>query len=135
MMVLSEFKDRGVKDILIASVDSLKGFSDAIKEIFPNTDVQPCIVHHIRNCAKYIPWKDRKQFCADMKLIYKAINEEQALMAFEEFSEKWGKKYPYSIKSWENNWDELMTFMKYPENIRIICSFCTASGALELIEI
>ena len=118
MMVLSELKDRGVKDILIASVDGLKGFSDAIKGIFPNTDVQRCIVHHIRNCAKYVPWKDRKQFCADMKPIYKAINEEQALMAFEEFSEKWGKKYPYSIKSWENNWDELMTFMKYPENIR-----------------
>lgn len=118
MMVLSELKDRGVKDILIASVDGLKGFSDAIKGIFPDTDVQRCIVHHIRNCAKYVPWKDRKQFCADMKPIYKAINEEQALISFEEFSEKWGKKYPYSIKSWENNWDELMTFMKYPENIR-----------------
>lgn len=118
MMVLSELRDRGVKDILIASVDGLKGFSDAIKGIFPDTEIQRCIVHHIRNCSKFVSWKDRKQFCADMKPIYKAINEEQALTALEEFSDKWGKKYPYPIKSWESNWDELLTFMKYPEEIR-----------------
>lgn len=118
MMVLSELRDRGVKDILIASVDGLKGFSDAIKGIFPDTEIQRCIVHHIRNCSKFVSWKDRKLFCADMKPIYKAINEEQALYALEEFSDKWGKKYPYPIKSWNENWDELMTFMKYPEEIR-----------------
>jgi putative transposase len=118
MMVLSELRDRGVKDILIASVDGLKGFSDAIKGIFPDTQIQRCIVHHIRNCSKFVSWKDRKAFCADMKPIYKAINEEQAIEALEEFSQKWGKKYPYPIKSWNENWDELMTFMKYPEEIR-----------------
>lgn len=118
MMVLSELRDRGVKDILIASVDGLKGFSDAIKGIFPDTEIQRCVVHHIRNCSKFVSWKDRKLFCADMKPIYKAINEEQAIEALEEFSEKWGKKYPYPIKSWNENWDELMTFMKYPEEIR-----------------
>ena len=118
MMVLSEIRDRGVEDILIASVDGLKGFSDAIKGIFPNAEIQRCIIHHIRNCTKYVVYKDKKNFCADMKNIYRAINEEQALSAFEEFSNKWGKKYPFAIKSWENNWDELMTFMKYPEEIR-----------------
>lgn len=118
MMVLSEIRDRGVEDILIASVDGLKGFSDAIKGIFPDTEVQRCVIHHIRNCTKYVVHKDKKKFCADMKSIYKAINEEQALIEFEEFSNKWGKKYPFAIKSWESNWDELMTFMKYPEEIR-----------------
>jgi len=118
MMVLSELRDRGVEDILIASVDGLKGFADAIKRIFPNVDVQRCIVHHIRNCVKFVVHKDRKKFCADMKGIYMAINEEEALNAFEGFSEKWGKKYPFAIKSWERNWDELMTFMKYPGEIK-----------------
>lgn len=118
MLVLSELKERGVEDILIASVDGLKGFSDAIKGIFPLTEIQRCVVHQIRNCAKYVVHKDKKKFCADMKGIYQAINEEQAMTAFEEFSEKWGKKYPFAIKSWENNWDELLTFMKYPEEIR-----------------
>lgn len=118
MSVLSEVRDRGVEDILIASVDGLKGFSEAIKGIFPDTEIQRCVIHHIRNCTKFVVYKDKKKFCADMKNIYQAINEEQALNAFDEFSEKWGKKYPFAIKSWERNWDELMTFMKYPEEIR-----------------
>jgi len=118
MMVLSEIKDRGVRDILIASVDGLKGFSDAIKGIFPNTEIQRCIIHHIRNCTKFVVHKDRKAFCADMKCIYQAINEEQALNELERFSNKWAKKYPFAIKSWERNWDELLTFMKYPEEIK-----------------
>ena len=118
MMVLSDLRERGVKDILIASLDGLNGFSEAIKGIYPNTEIQRCIVHQIRNSSKFVPWKDRKAFCADMKKIYNAINEEQALVAFEEFSDKWCKKYPYAIRSWENNWNELMTFMKYPAEIR-----------------
>ena len=113
-----DLKQRGVKDILIASVDGLNGFQEAIKAIYPNTEIQRCIVHQIRNSSKFVPWKDRKSFCADMKKIYNAINEQQALNAFEEFSQKWGKKYPYAIRSWETNWDELMTFMKYPSEIR-----------------
>jgi transposase-like protein len=118
MMVLSEIRDRGVEDILIASVDGLKGFTDAIKGIFPNTEIQRCIIHHIRNCTKFVVHKDRKVFCSDMKGIYQSLNEEQALSELENFSNKWGKKYPFAIKSWERNWDELMTFMKYPEEIK-----------------
>jgi len=118
MLVLSDLKQRGVKDILIASVDGLNGFTEALKSIYPKCEVQRCIVHQIRNSSKFVPWKDRKQFCSDMKRIYNAVNEEQALSAFSEFSEKWNKKYPYAIKSWETNWNELMTFMKYPAEIR-----------------
>lgn len=118
MAVLSDLRERGVKDILIASVDGLTGFSDAIKAIFPKTDVQRCIVHHIRNCAKNVVHKDKKEFCADMKPIYKAINEEAALEAFVKFKDKWNAKYPYAVRSWERNWDELMTFMKYPAEVR-----------------
>ena len=93
MLVLSDLKERGVKDILIAYVDGLNGFSEAIKGIYPNTEIQRCIVHQIRNSSKFVSWKDRKQFCADMKKIYNAINEEQPLVAFEELSDKWCKKY------------------------------------------
>ena len=118
MLVLSDLKTRGVKDILIASVDGLNGFQEAIKSIYPKCEIQRCIVHQIRNSCKYVPWKDRKKFCSDMKKIYNAINEEQALSALTEFSNIWNKKYPYAVKSWENNWDELMTFMKYPPEIR-----------------
>ena len=118
MLVLSDLKTRGIQDILIASVDGLNGFQEAIKSIYPKCEIQRCIVHQIRNSCKYVPWKDRKKFCSDMKKIYNAVNQEQALSAFSEFSNIWNKKYPYAIKSWENNWEELMTFMKYPIEIR-----------------
>ena len=111
-------KTRGIQDILIASVDGLNGFQEAIKSIYSKCEIQRCIVHQIRNSCKYVPWKDRKKFCSDMKKIYNAVNEEQALSALSEFSDIWSKKYPYAVKSWENNWDELMTFMKYPIEIR-----------------
>lgn len=118
MSVLSDLKERGVEDILIASIDGLTGFKDAIKAVFPKTEIQRCIVHHIRNCTKHVVHKDRKEFCSDMKPIYKAINEEAAIEAFEEFSEKWKTKYPYAIRSWNNNWNELMAFMKFPAEVR-----------------
>ena len=118
MSVLSDLKERGVEDILIACVDGLTGFNEAIKAVFPNTDVQRCIIHQVRNCTKFVSYKDRKKFCDDMKLIYKAKDEEAAFEGFEEFSEKWKSKYPYAVKSWERNWDELMTFMKYASEIR-----------------
>jgi transposase-like protein len=118
MMVLSEIKSRGVMDILIASVDGLKGFDQAIAAIFPNTEIQQCIVHQIRTSTKYVGYKDRKKFCADLKPIYSAVNEEEGLKALENFREIWDNKYAYASKSWTNNWCNLSTFFNFPEEIR-----------------
>lgn len=120
MKVLADLKNRGVKDILIACVDGLKGFEQAIKSIFPNTEIQQCIVHQIRNSTKFVNYKDRKKFCADMKEIYTAPNEEAGLLALDKFEEKWDGKYSYAIKSWRDNWQNLSTFFKYPPEIRRI---------------
>ena len=115
---LNELKNRGVRDILIASIDGLSGFEDAIVTVFPETEIQRCIVHQVRNSTKYVPHKDRKPFCADMKLIYRAPTEEAALLALDAFEEKWGKKYQYAVKSWRRNWTSLATLFKYPDEIR-----------------
>lgn len=118
MKVLTDLQQRGVKDILIASVDGLKGFEEAITAVFPKTEVQQCIVHQIRTSTRFVNYKDRKQFCADLKTIYTAPNAEAGWTALEEVDEKWGSKYGYAIKSWRNNWSRLSTFFKYPEEIR-----------------
>jgi putative transposase len=118
MSVLTDLKARGVQDILIASTDNLKGFTDAIKATFPQTDTQLCIVHQVRNSTRYVVWTDRKAFVADLKAVYNATNIEAAQDAFELFKEKWNKKYPHAILSWERNWTELTTFFKYPLEIR-----------------
>jgi len=118
MTVLADLKNRGVKDILIASVDGLKGFETAIESIFPQTEVQQCIVHQIRNSTKFVNYKDRKAFCDDMKEIYTAPNEEGGMDALDRFEDKWGGKYSYAVKSWRANWTRLSTFFKYPPEIR-----------------
>lgn len=118
LSVLTELKNRGVKDIYIAAIDGLTGFKDAIKAVFPNTEIQRCIIHQIRNSTKYIPYKHRKEFCRDLKEIYTASTEQLALMAMDNIKSKWGHLYSISINSWENNWEELSTFFKYPEEIR-----------------
>ena len=118
LSVLTELKNRGVKDILISCIDGLSGFSEAIQAVFPQTDIQRCIVHQIRYCCKFVNYKDRKAFCADMKPIYQAPPEEAALQALLEFDQKWGKKYTYAVKSWESNWANLATFFKYSAPIR-----------------
>lgn len=120
MKVLVDIRNRGVIDILIASVDGLKGFEEAISSVFPNTEVQKCVVHQIRNSTRFVPWKDRKQFCADMRTVYTAPNEEAGLDALDAFEQKWGAKYPHSIKSWRANWNGLATMYKYPDTIRKI---------------
>ena len=120
MSVLSEIKARGVNDILISSVDGLKGFDQAISAIFPNTEIQQCVVHQIRISTKFVSYKDRKKFCEDMKPIYTAINESEGLVALDKFDEIWGKKYSYAIKSWRENWKNLSSFFNYPEEIRKI---------------
>lgn len=120
MSVLIDLKNRGVEDILIASIDGLNGFEDAIKAAYPKTEVQRCIVHQVRNCCKFVSYKDRKPFCADMKLVYGAVNEKDGEQALDMFEEKWSKKYPYAIKSWRAHWNSLSTFFKYPPEIRRI---------------
>lgn len=120
MSVLTDLKNRGVKDILIASIDGLKGFEEAIEAVYPNTEIQHCIVHQIRTSTRFVSWKDRKRFCADMKRIYTAPNEEQALAELDAFEEAWGGKYAYAVKSWRSNWKTLSTFFKYPHEIRKI---------------
>lgn len=116
--VCTELKNRGVKDILIACVDGLKGFPDAIHSVFPDTNVQLCIIHQIRNSFKYISWKDQKDFIADLKGVYKATSEELGLEALNEMYNKWGNKYGMVLDSWMNNWDNLSTFFNYEERIR-----------------
>jgi len=118
--VLTGLKQRGVKDILIASVDGLSGFVDAIHTAFPKTEVQRCIIHQIRASTRYVSYKDIKQFTADLKPIYKAATEESALLALDELETKWGSKYALGIKSWRNNWPELATMFKYPQEIRTL---------------
>jgi transposase-like protein len=118
LSVLNDLKARGVQDILIACIDGLNGFETAIKSVFPETKIQRCIVHIIRNCTRYVNYKDRKEFCADMKPIYKANNEDSALESLLEFEEKWGKKYPYAVKVWQNNWDGIKTMFDYSPEIR-----------------
>ena len=118
LSVLSGLKNRGVQDILIASVDGLPGFVDAIGTAFPQTEVQRCIIHQIRSSTRYVSYKDLKQFTVDLKPVYKAPTEEAALHAMDEFEAKWGGKYPLAVKSWRVNWNELSTMYKYPPEIR-----------------
>jgi len=116
--VLTELQNRGVKDILIACVDGLKGFPDAINTAFPETQIQLCIVHMVRNSVRYVPWKDYKAVTADLKTIYQASTEESALQALEDFSDKWDDKYPQISRSWKSHWENLNTLFQYPEDIR-----------------
>ena len=108
--VLTDLNNRGVQDILIASVDGLKGFPEAIKAIFPNTEIQLCIVHQIRNSIRYVASKNQKEFMKDLKLIYQAISKEAAEIELDNLEEKWGKKYPIVIQSWKNKWENLSSY-------------------------
>jgi putative transposase len=116
--VCNDLKNRGVEDILIACKDGLSGFSEAINTVFPRTRIQLCVIHQIRNSMKYVSYKEQKAVIADLKKIYQALTLEEAEYAFEEFKDKWGKKHPIIIKSWENNWLELTAYFEYPCEIR-----------------
>ena len=116
--VLNELKNRGVQDILIMSVDNLKGFSEAISSVFPKTEIQKCVVHQIRNSIRYISYKDTREFTSDLKEMYNAPTLEQAEFKLDELEEKWGKKYMAVINSWRSNWNELTTYFKYDTKIR-----------------
>jgi transposase-like protein len=118
--VLNDLRARGIEDILIASIDGLKGFPDAIAQVFPKTEIQLCVVHQIRNSLKYVVSRDQKEFMLDLKLFYEATSKDLAEHHLLELGEKWGKKYPAVIKSWQANWDSLSQYFKYPEELRRI---------------
>ena len=120
LSVLTDLKNRGIDDILIAAVDGLKGFPEAIKSIFPKTEVQLCVIHQIRNSLKYVASKNQKEFIQDLKPVYKALNKDLAESELLKLEEKWGKKYPVVIKSWKDKWDNLSAYFKYPHEIRRI---------------
>ena len=116
--VLTDLKNRGLKDIFVACVDGLKGFPDAIQTVFPQTQVQLCLVHLVRNALRYVSFKDRKAVAGDLKLIYRAATLDEAESALEEFSQAWDTKYPAISRSWKNHWENLIPFFEYPEDIR-----------------
>ena len=118
LSVITDLSNRGVEDILIAAVDGLKGFPEAINAIFPQTEVQLCIIHQIRNSMKYVASKNQKAFMADLKPVYKAVNKEAAERALDELESRWGAQYPIVIKSWRSKWENLSVYFKYPADIR-----------------
>jgi transposase-like protein len=118
--IMNEMKNRGVEDILIASVDGLSGFDNAIEAAFPKAELQQCIIHQIRNSTKYVSYKDLKSLMKDLKKVYQASSEDIALSELESFGEIWDKKYPKISESWNNNWTKLSTYFKYPQEIRTL---------------
>jgi putative transposase len=115
---ITELKNRGVQDMFIASIDGLKGFPEAIETVYPQTEIQLCIVHMVRNSCKYVSWKDRKELCADLKEIYSASTIEQAEMALKDFAAKWDAKHPSVSQLWQRNWERIIPFINYPDYIR-----------------
>jgi putative transposase len=120
LSVLNDLKSRGVLDVYLFCVDGLKGFQEAISAVYPKAQIQRCIIHQIRYSTRFVGYKDIKQLMADLKLVYRAVTEEEALENLMAFKEKWGKKYPSCVKTWEDNWDILNTFFAYPPEIRKI---------------
>ncbi|MDM1140063.1 IS256 family transposase, partial [Empedobacter sp. R132-2] len=120
MSVLTDMKARGTEDILITATDNLNGFTDTIRTVFPESKTQICVVHQIRNACKYVVWKDKKQFTADMKEIYNAPTKQAAEAALNDFASKWEHKYSYAIQRWKNNWEDLTVFFEFPVDIRKI---------------
>jgi transposase-like protein len=120
MSVMNSLKNRGVSDILIACVDGLTGFPDAIGAVFPDTEIQRCIIHQIRNNTRFVSYKDIKILMADLKKVYTAVDESTALYELDGFEEKWGKKYPKIADSWRVNWPQLSTYFKYPKEVRTL---------------
>ena len=118
--VLTDIQNRGVRDIIIACIDNLKGFAEAIETIFPQTEVQLCVVHQIRQSTRFVAWKDSRQVMKALKLVYRAPSKEEAERNLALLDQEWGAKYPAMIKSWLNNWERLSNYFKYPKEIRRI---------------
>lgn len=120
LSIMNGLKNRGIEDILIACVDGLTGFTAAIEAVFPRTEIQQCVIHQIRNTTKFVSYKDIKALMADLKRVYAAVDEPTALAALDEFDEKWSSKYPKIAVSWRNNWANLSTYFKYPQEVRTL---------------
>lgn len=118
LQVLSDLQNRGVQDMFIACIDGLNGFKEAIRAVFPHTEVQRCILHQIRQSLKYVPWKERKAFVADLKTVYQAATREEADANLMRLAETWGRRYTIAVRSWQNNWEELATMFDYTPEIR-----------------
>ena len=130
LSVLTDLSNRGVEDVLIASVDGLKGFPEAINSIFPKTEVQLCVIHQIRNSMKYVASKNQKAFMADLKPVYKAVSKEAAETALDELESRWGAQYPIVLKSWRSKWENLSVYFKYPADIRRVIYTTNAIEAI-----
>jgi transposase-like protein len=130
MQVLTDLKQRGVQDILIACVDGLKGFPEAIEAIFPRTTVQTCIVHLIRNSLKYVPRREREQVARDLKPIYTAVDADHAQAELEAFDEKWGTRFPVITQAWLNAWEHVIPFLAFPDEVRRVIYTTNAIEAL-----
>src|SRR5947199_8561287 len=122
MQVLSELKQRGVRDILICCVDGLKGFPEAIEAIYPATTVQTCVVHLLRHSLKYVPRREREQVARDLKPVYTAIDADAAQIALEVFDEKWGQRFPVITQAWLNAWEYVIPFLEFPPEVRRVIS-------------
>ncbi len=133
LSVLTELNNRGIKDIFIACVDGLSGFPEAINAVYPNTQIQLCIVHMVRNSLRYVPHKDMKAVAGDLKSIYHSVNAEAAELALAEFSSKWDEKYPSISRSWRNKWDNIITLFDYPQEIRKIIYTTNAIESLNSV--
>lgn len=120
LSILNSLKNRGIQDILIACVDGLTGFNNAIEAVYPRTEIQQCIIHQIRSTTRFVSYKDIKALMADLKAVYAAVDEETALRQLDDFESIWGKKYPKIAESWRRNWPTLSTYFKYPQEVRTL---------------
>jgi len=132
LSVVTELKNRGVRDIFIACVDGLKGFPEAIEAVFPQTEVQLCIVHMVRHSLNFVSWKQRKEVAGDLKLIYTAATEAEAEQRLEEFAVKWDEKYPTISRSWRSNWTRVIPFFAHPEEVRRVIYTTNAIESLNM---
>ena len=132
LKVMTELRNRGVNDVLITVVDGLKGFPEAITSVFPEAQVQTCIVHMVRHSLKFVPWKERKLVAADLKSIYRAETVEMAEARLAEFEEKWDPKYPPISRSWRRNWEHIIPFYSYPSEIRKVIYTTNAIESLNM---
>jgi putative transposase len=133
LSVLTDLQNRGVKHVLIACVDGLKGSPEAINATFPDAKVQLCIVHMVRNSLKFVPWKDYREVTTDLKRIYQSVSEEEAALELDRFEEKWADKYPQISKSWRANWPNLITLFDYPQDIRKVIYTTNAIESLNSV--